>query len=263
MLPAVRLSQALLLSIGGEPDDWPECGIQEVGQLLLERRRIAISHLRAGNLPLLELYEAEPIESTVLLADFAAWARALAWQLPAKFPCSPSAIRYADLPYWLATKQRAGHVFKDQLYRGMLRLNWEGDLRKAVQRGQLQVRTPATREPIDTPYDDAVVLVADLLPFLESRGLAHLLQPIERAEASSASETFDAQAGIDAPEHETPEARRARVRARYDEVRATGVRDYAKRVADEEGITTARLRQILREKRERKLASPFDGLIKR
>lgn len=44
---------------------------------------------------------------------------------------------------------------------------------------------------------------------------------------------------------ETPSQRRERLQGRHAEVKASGVKDYAKRVADEERITTARLRQIL------------------
>lgn len=88
-LPAVRLSQALLLSIGGEPDDWSE-NIQEVGQTLLARHRIALSHLRAGQLPLLERDNARPIESTVSLADFAAWAHGLGWKMPRQLSTATS-----------------------------------------------------------------------------------------------------------------------------------------------------------------------------
>ena len=107
------------------------------------------------------------------------------------------------------------------------------------------------------------MLTAELRPFLEGRGLAHLLEAAKRAEVGDAAETPDAQAGVDASEAESPEARRARLRARFDEVRATGVRDYAKRVADEEGITPARLRQILNSKPQPQPASPFDLWRKR
>ena len=135
MLPAVRLSQALLLSIGGEPDDWPDYGVQEVGKSLLERRRIALSHVRAGQLPLLER-EAEPIESTVSLFNFATWALGLGWQLPSEFPIDiPSHFRFGSLPCWLAIRQHEGCSFRDILKREVTSTNWKKELRDAARRG--------------------------------------------------------------------------------------------------------------------------------
>jgi hypothetical protein len=265
-LPAVRLSQALLLSIGGEPDDWPDYGLQEVGQSLLERRRVALSHLRAGHLVLLEHNEAEPMESVISLAEFGAWARVLGWELPSQFPSDPpNRFRLGELSYWLAIRQCGGSSFRDAVERAVLSENWRKELRDAVHRGELRVREPTTHSLIDTFYDDAVVLLDDLRPFLEARGLARLLSSVQQSVAVDASEASDAakQAGVDSRAQETPDARRARLRARYDEVKATGVRDYAQRVAEEESITPARLRQILADTRERKPASPFDWRRKR
>lgn len=263
MLPAVRLSQALLLSIGGEPDDWPDYGVQEVGQSLLERRRIALSHVRAGQLPLLER-ETEPIESTVSLADFATWARGLGWQLPSDFPSDVSRhFRFGSLARWLAIRQHEGSSFRDILEREVVSANWTKELRDAAHRGELRVREPTTHSLVDTPYADAIVLTAELRQFLAARSLSHLLEPAKRVEVGDAAETPDAQAGVDASKEETPEVRRDRLRARFDEVKATGVRDYSKRVADEEGITPARLRQILKEKSPPQPASPFDFWRKR
>lgn len=78
---------------------------------------------------------------------------------------------------------------------------------------------------------------ADAVGLLEKRGrkvpdeLKALRPPQEETEAQAVAETST--------------QRRERLARRYREVKATGVNDYAQRVADEEKITTGRLRQIL------------------
>lgn len=187
-LPAVRLSQALLLSIGGEPDDWSET-IQEVGQTLLERRRIALSHLRAGRLPLLERDDARPIESTISLAEFGNWARRLGWQLPSELPGAAPIVNASDLTEatrhiddndW-QTPIRFGDLahriaklkYPNDLTRyGFARLELESELAEAALRGELKVRNALTGGTLRDPHPGGEVFIDDLRPFLAERGMS-------------------------------------------------------------------------------------------
>ncbi|MCL4182848.1 MAG: hypothetical protein KJ011_05315 [Burkholderiaceae bacterium] len=90
----------------------------------------------------------------------------------------PSAIRYGDLPEWLAARQCQGDDFRAMAERAVAADNWKRDLMRAVNRGELVVRTPDTREPIDMPWDEGLVLTSELRPLLEGRDLGHLLASI-------------------------------------------------------------------------------------
>jgi len=81
---SARLWQALLLSMDGEPRDWDKRG-QELGEGFLERSEIAMLHIEAGTLPLLNRDRERPQESTVSLASFVKWAHGLGWELPNQF----------------------------------------------------------------------------------------------------------------------------------------------------------------------------------
>ena len=61
---------------------------------------------------------------------------------------------------------------------------------------------------------------------------------------------------------ESSETRAARLRARMEYHKSRGGRDYTAKTAKEEGISTERLRQILRLARKASSASPFDVVTK-
>lgn len=71
----------------------------------------------------------------------------------------------------------------------------------------------------------------------------------EAAPSASASPAARPEAVAGAAEAETPAQRRERLQQRVDHWKARGVRDFTKRVAGEEGVTVARIRQILRKPR--------------
>ena len=83
-IPTAKLWQALLLSMDGEPRDWDKRG-QELGESFLERSEIAVLHVEAGTLPLLNRDRERPQESTVSLTAFVKWAQGLGWELPKGF----------------------------------------------------------------------------------------------------------------------------------------------------------------------------------
>lgn len=102
-------------------------------------------------------------------------------------------IRYGDLAEWLAARQYPGGDFRGTAERAVAADNWRRDLRRAVTRGELVVRAPNTHEPIDMPWDGAFVLTSELRPFLEARGLGHLLtlpaELVDAAPVQAAAET--------------------------------------------------------------------------
>lgn len=58
------------------------------------------------------------------------------------------------------------------------------------------------------------------------------------------------------PRKETPESRRQRLRTRRDELKSKGAKDWQRQMAKEEGVTCARIRQLLSEPK-REESPPF------
>jgi hypothetical protein len=128
-------------------------------------------------------------------------------------------------------------------------------LRAEAKKGKLTTRNPDTLAPADGARAQGHFWVtpADLDALFAAWGVPYRFPKSEGAGSPP---------GKSGQAEESKEQRRVRLQAQYDELKGIGVKDYAKQVADTEGITTARLRQLLAAgnevKSKLKRRGPFD-----
>lgn len=161
-------------------------------------------------------------------------------------------------------EQRVRDALRDAIGSGKVVPRWPGSMVKAkpheVGCARGLVLTAADLELIVPIVPQAVELVA-VMP-------GQAPEAVEQDSASASTDAGSAPAGED----EMPEQRRERIQARVSHWKNQGVRDFTARVANEEKVTVARIRQILgRGKKEsvtkkqkakpRKRATPFSGLM--
>lgn len=191
----VFVIDAVEMLVQGTTDPQPVDRLTAAKRIAIERKRAASLNaaIRRGDLKVFEYVEGglppvlveagqAPLNPLIKLAALVEFARShLHLDLGGDTGATvlPSAIRYGDLSEWLAARQYQGDDFRAMAERAVAADNWKRDLMRAVNRGELVVRTPDTREPIDMPWDEGLVLTSELRPFLEGRGLGRVLAPVE------------------------------------------------------------------------------------
>jgi hypothetical protein len=130
------------------------------------------------------------------------------------------------------------------------------DFRVEVRKGRLTTRKSDTLAPADraSAQSGFWVTPADLDALFEVWNV-----PYRFPQADDAGSSL----GNSGPVKESKEQRRGRLQAQRDELKAKGIKDFARRTAAAEGIKPARLRQLLSEgkksaKATAKKRSPFD-----
>lgn len=147
----------------------------------------------------------------------------------------------------------------DRMEYGVARLNLDEELKAAVHDGLLKVRDPATLGRTSFVHGGAlmrsvILPVEDLLPYLLARGgiEVHLVPQQDRSSAdyATAGESPDrepirsvSQAGATV----WTEERKQQAKAMLDQLRGQGVKAYAAATAKAFHVSTARLREVLKD----------------
>lgn len=117
---------------------------------------------------------------------------------------------------------------EDELMRQSLaQLQWDDDIKQAVKSGLLQPRNPITAMPVTMATPGSVVSVQDVQQYLETMGSTiRVTRGAEQPQAAAPAPVVA----------ETPQERRARWLAMFEEEEARAPRGALQRLADREGV---------------------------
>lgn len=130
-----------------------------------------------------------------------------------------------------------------------------GDLNKWLETDGYPYRFPAAPEPASTPIEEAAAPIP--APSASASPAARPEAAAPEAPDSASAPAVASPEPVAAPAEAAPETsaqRRERLRVRVNYWRGQGARDWTARVAKEEGVTGARIRQILGEAKPKKPA---------